>query len=120
MKDGIDNPTKAANRREILWKIESVPPGCSVFDEKGRLFGDTPLALLRSSEPGTLVLWVRKPGYVDAKLNLHRDQSEEKQITLIQRAPPVESARPPQKKNTSAPQSSTPPPSFNKRIGYEP
>lgn len=104
------------SNQEIRWKIDSVPPGSSVLDDKGRKLGDTPLDLHREPEPGTLLVRVRKPGYVESKLSLHRDQSEDKKVTLVQ-SPPETVARPPQKPPTSPkPSTQKPMPS---RIGFE-
>lgn len=115
-KESVGKPATPDQPREILWKINSVPTGSSVLDDKGRKLGDTPLDLPRVSEPGILLLRVRKPGYVESKLSLRRDQSEDKQVTLVQ-SPPETVARPPQKPPTS-PKPSTPKP-MPSRIGFE-
>lgn len=49
--------------------------------------------LPRLPEPGMLLLRVRKPGYVESKLSLRRDQSEDTQVTLVQ-SPRETGARP--------------------------
>ena len=115
-KESVVNPATPDQPREIRWKIDSVPPGSSVLDDKGRKLGDTPLDLSRESEPGTLLVRVRKPGYVESKLSLHRDQSEDKKVTLVQ-SPPETVARP-QQKLTTSPKPSTQKP-MPSRIGFE-
>ncbi len=115
-KEQTLSPATPAPSLEIRWKIESTPSGSSVYDDKGKKFGETPLDLRRSSEPGTLLLKVRKLGYVETKLSLRRDQSETKQVTLVQNPP--ESVAKPSPKPTPTPKPLAPKPAPS-RIGFE-
>lgn len=105
---------------EIHWTIGSVPPGSSVVDENGKILGSTPLLLSRVAERGEFLVHLRKPGYVEAKLTLRRDQSETKQITLA-RSPPsrreagsATSQRPVNPASVQSPKLPS-----RKRMGYE-
>ena len=102
----------------IQWKIDSVPSGSTVIDEEGQTLGATPLLLSRKPESGELIVRVHKSGYQDAKLVLHRDQDETKQVGLVRNAAPQrEPAQPRTGTSSSANQSTKKPPP--KRIGYE-
>ena len=75
---------------------------------------------LTAAERGELLVHLRKPGYVEAKFTLRRDQSETKQITLA-RSPPsrreAAAATPQRPMNPASVQSPKVP--ARKRMGYE-
>ncbi len=121
----VDTPTAApatpaepAKPATIQWKIDSVPSGSTVIDEAGQTLGVTPLLLSREPESGELLVRVRKAGYQDAKLVLHRDQDDTRQVGLVRNSAPQ---REPAHTRTGTPSSANtatkkPPP---ERIGYE-
>lgn len=111
------NPPEA---RSVIWHLDSKPTGATIWDDKDRSLGKTPIELQRTAQPGSQLLRFRRPGYDDRMLYLSTDHNTTQFIELKphQIARPV---RPSVKENVSD-SALVPQPSKNsaqRRIGFE-